>query len=192
MTAPSSSPEEVTQLLVAWSNGNQTALEKLMPLVYEELHRLAHHYMRREHPGHTLQTTDLVNEAYFRLVDQKQVHWQNRAHFFAISAQLMRRILIDHARSHQYVKRGGGAHKVSLGEVAVVAQEQAADLLALDDALRNLAAIDKRKGRIVELRFFGGLSVEETAEALKISPRTVMREWSMAKAWLYKAVTSDE
>ena len=192
MTTPSSLPEEVTQLLLDWSNGNQAALEKLMPLVYEELRRLAHHYMRREHPGHTLQTTALVNEAYFRLVDQKQMRWQNRAHFFAISAQLMRRILIDHARSHQSAKRGGGAHKVSLNEVAVVAQEQAADLIALDDALRSLTAIDERKGRIVELRFFGGLSVEETAEALKISPRSVMREWSMAKAWLYKEVKSDE
>jgi RNA polymerase sigma factor (TIGR02999 family) len=191
MTTRSSSPEEVTQLLVAWGNGNKAALEKLMPLVYDELRRLAHHYMRREHPGHTLQTTALVNEAYFRLVDQKHVHWQNRAHFFAISAQLMRRILIDHARSHQFVKRGGGAHKVSLDEVAVVAQEQAADLLALDDALRSLAAIDERKGRIVELRFFGGLSAEETAEALKISPRTVMREWSMAKAWLYRAISNE-
>jgi RNA polymerase sigma factor (TIGR02999 family) len=191
MTTRSSSPEEVTQLLVAWGNGNKAALEKLMPLVYDELRRLAHHYMRREHPGHTLQTTALVNEAYFRLVDQKHVHWQNRAHFFAISAQLMRRILIDHARSHQFVKRGGGAHKVSLDDVAVVAQEQAADLLALDDALRSLAAIDERKGRIVELRFFGGLSAEETAEALKISPRTVMREWSMAKAWLYRAISNE-
>jgi len=191
MTTRSSSPEEVTQLLVAWGNGNKAALERLMPLVYDELRRLAHHYMRREHPGHTLQTTALVNEAYFRLVDQKHVHWQNRAHFFAISAQLMRRILIDHARSHQFVKRGGGAHKVSLDEVAVVAQEQAADLLALDDALRSLAAIDERKGRIVELRFFGGLSAEETAEALKISPRTVMREWSMAKAWLYRAISNE-
>jgi RNA polymerase sigma factor (TIGR02999 family) len=188
MTAPSSSPEEVTQLLVAWGNGNKAALEKLMPLVYEELRRLAHHYMRREHPGHTLQTTALVNEAYFRLIDQKHVHWQNRAHFFAISAQLMRRILIDHARSHQYAKRGGGAHKVLLDEVAVLAQEQAEDLVALDEALRSLAAIDERKGKIVELRFFGGLSAEETAEALKISPRTVMREWSMAKAWLYRAM----
>src|SRR4051812_30152947 len=148
MTTPSSPPDEVTQLLVAWGNGNQAALEKLMPLVYEELRRLAHHYMRREHPGHTLQTTALVNEAYFRLVDQTHMHWQNRAHFFAISAQLMRRILVDHARSHQSAKRGGGAHKVSLGEVAVVAQEQAADLIALDDALNSLAAIDERKGKI--------------------------------------------
>lgn len=162
-----------------------------MPLVYKELHRLAHQHMRREHLGHTLQTTALVNEVYFRLVDQKHVHWENRAHFFAISAQLRRRILVDHARSHQYAKRGGGAHKVSLDEVAVVAQEQAADLIALDDALLSLAAIDERKSRIVELRFFGGLSVEETATALEISVRTVMREWSMAKAWLYRAINNE-
>jgi RNA polymerase sigma factor (TIGR02999 family) len=189
MTTPS--PDEVTQLLVAWGNGNQAALEQLMPLVYEELHRLARHYMRREHPGHTLQTTALVNEAYCRLVDQKRMRWQNRAHFFAISAQLMRRILVDHARSHQYAKRGGDAHTVSLDEGAVVAQEQAADLIALDDALRSLAGIDERKSRIVELRFFGGLNVEETAEALKLSPRTVMREWSMAKAWLYRTISHE-
>ncbi|HEY6120779.1 MAG TPA: sigma-70 family RNA polymerase sigma factor [Pyrinomonadaceae bacterium] len=191
MTTPSSSTEGVTQLLIAWSDGNQAALDKLMPLVYEELRRLAHNYMRRENPGHTLQTTALVNEAYFRLVDQKRVHWRNRSHFFAISAQLMRRILVDHARSHQYVKRGGGAHKVSLDEVAVVAQGQAAQLIALDDALVELAAIDERKSNIVELRFFGGLNVEETAEALKISPRTVMREWSMAKAWLYRTINHE-
>ena len=162
-----------------------------MPLVYEELRKLAHQHMRREHPGHTLQTTALVNEAYFRLVGQKQVRWQNRAHFFAISAQLMRRILVDHARGRQYAKRGGGAQKVSLDGVAVVAQEQAADLLALDEALRSLAAVDERKCRIVELRYFGGLGVEETAEALKLSPRTVMREWSMAKAWLYRALSHE-
>jgi RNA polymerase sigma factor (TIGR02999 family) len=188
MTTPSASPEEVTRLLLAWGNGNQTALEKLMPLVYEELRRLAHQYMRRERPGHTLQTTALVNEVYFRLVDQKHAHWQNRAHFFAISAQLMRRILVDHARSHQYAKRGGSVHKVSLDVGALVAQEQASDLIALDDALLSLAAIDERKSRIVELRFFGGLSVEETAEALKTSTRTVMREWSLAKAWLYRRI----
>jgi RNA polymerase sigma factor (TIGR02999 family) len=162
-----------------------------MPLVYEELRRLAHQYMRREHPGHTLQTTALVNEVYFRLIDQKRMHWQNRAQFFAIAAQLMRRILVDHARSHQYAKRGGGAHKVSLDEGALVAEEQAADLIALDDALLSLASIDERKSRIVELRFFGGLSVEETAETLKTSSRTVMREWSMAKAWLYQTINHD-
>jgi RNA polymerase sigma factor (TIGR02999 family) len=191
MTTPSASPEDVTQLLLAWGNGNQDALEKLMPLVYEELRRLAHHYMRRERPGHTLQTTALVNEVYFRLVDQKHVHLQNRAHFFAISAQLMRRILVDHARSHQSAKRGGGAHQVSLDEGALLAQEQAADLIALDDALLRLEALDQRKSRIVELRFFGGLSVDETAAALKTSPRTVMREWSMAKAWLYRTINHE-
>ena len=187
----STSQEEVTQLLLAWGDGDQSALEKLMPLVYEELRRLAHQYMRREHPGHTLQTTALVNEVYFRLIDQKRMHWQNRAQFFAIAAQLMRRILVDHARSHQYAKRGGGAHKVSLDEGALVAEEQAADLIALDDALLSLASIDERKSRIVELRFFGGLSVEETAETLKTSSRTVMREWSMAKAWLYQTINHD-
>ncbi len=191
MTTPSPPQEEVTELLVAWGNGNQEALDKLMPLVYEELRRLAHRYMGRENPGHTLQTTALVNEAYFRLVDQKHVHWQNRAHFFAISAQLMRRILIDHARSHRYAKRGGGAPRVSLDEGAVVVQEQAADLIALDDALKSLATIDERKSTIVELRFFGGLNVEETAEALKISTRTVMREWSLAKAWLYRTISNE-
>src|SRR3954447_8646621 len=190
-TSISPSQEEVTQLLLAWSNGNEAALEKLMPLVYEELRRLAHQYMRRERPGHTLQTTALVNEVYFRLIDQKRMHWQNRAHFLAIAAQLMRRVLVDHARSHQYAKRGGGAHKVSLDEGAIVAEEQAADLIALDDALLSLAAIDERKSRIVELRFFGGLSVEETAETLKTSTRTVMREWSMAKAWLYRSISDD-
>jgi RNA polymerase sigma-70 factor (ECF subfamily) len=191
MTAPSPSPLEVTQLLVAWSEGNEAALEQLLPLVYEELRRLARHYMRREHPGHTLQTTALVNEAYVKLVDQKHVRWQNRAHFFAISAQLMRRILVDHARSHQYAKRGGGAQKVSLDTVAVVGNEKAAELVALDDALKSLAVIDERKSRIVEMRFFGGLNVEETAEALNTSSRTVMREWSVAKAWLYRELNHE-
>ena len=190
-TSTSPSQEEVTELLLAWGNGNEAALEKLMPLVYEELRRLAHQYMRRERPGHTLQTTALVNEVYFRLIDQKRMHLQSRAHFLAIAAQLMRRILVDHARSHQYAKRGGGAHKVSLDEGAIVAEEQAADLIALDDALLSLATIDERKSRIVELRFFGGLSVEETAETLKTSSRTVMREWSMAKAWLYHTINHD-
>src|SRR5256886_8841819 len=166
------STKEVTELLLDWSDGNQAALDRLTPLVYEELHRLAHQHMKRERryqQGHTMQTSALVNEAYLRLIDQRNVHWQNRAHFFSIASQLMRRILVDHARSHQYAKRGGGAHKVSLDEGALVAQEQAADLIALDDALLNLAAIDERKSRIVELRFFGGLSVEETAETLKTS-----------------------
>ena len=157
----------------------------LVPLVYEG-HRLARHYMRDERPGHTLQTTGLVNEAYMRLVDWKNVRWQNRAHFFGVAAQMMRRILVDFARARQYAKRGGEARQVSLAEAAVVSAERGEDLIALDDALENLTAIDARKGRIVELRFFGGLSVEETAEVLKISPRTVMREWSLAQAWLYR------
>jgi RNA polymerase sigma factor (TIGR02999 family) len=191
MTTPSPSKEDVTQLLVAWGNGNQAALDKLMPLVHEELRRLAHYYMRRERPGHTLQTSALVDEAYLRLIDQKNLHWQNRAHFFAISAQLMRRILVDHARSHHYAKRGGGAHKVSLGEAMMVSREPGPHLIALDEALTGLADIDPRKSEIVEMRFFGGLSVEETADALKLSPRTVMREWSMAKAWLYRTLSNE-
>ena len=178
------SPHEVTQLLVDWSNGNQAALDRLMPLVDRELHRLAHHYMRQEKPGHTLQTTALVNEAYLRLVDQRHVHWKSRAHFFALSAQLMRRILVDHARKRRYAKRGGDAQKISFDEAMAVSRERGADLIALDDALNRLAAIDPRKSKVVELRFFGGLSVKETAEALKVSPETVMRDWKLAKAWL--------
>src|SRR6184192_4715813 len=185
------SPEEVTQLLVAWGNGNQAALDKLMPLVYEELRRLAHHYMRREHPGHTLKTTALVNEAYLRLVDQKHVHWQNRAHFFALSAQLMRRILVDHARKRKYGKRGGDAQRVSFDEAVIVSRERGADLIALDDALEKLAAIDPRKSQIVELRFFGGLSVEETAEALSVSPSTIHRDFDLAKMWLYNSLNNE-
>src|SRR3989440_6576254 len=182
------SPQEVTRLLLDWSKGNQAALDKLMPLVDRELHRLAHHYMRNEKPGHTLQTTALVNEAYLRLVNQKHVHWKNRAHFFALSAQLMRRILVDHARKRNYAKRGGDAQQISFDEAMVVSRERGADLIALDDALDRLAAIDPRKSKVVELRFFGGLSVDETAEALQISAVTVMREWRMAKAWLYSSL----
>jgi RNA polymerase sigma-70 factor, ECF subfamily len=184
------SSNEVTQLLLAWSEGDQAALEKLIPLVHGELHRLARHHLRREHPGHTLQTTALVNEAYLRLVDWRNARWQSRAHFFGVSAQLMRHILVDHARRRQYLKRGGGVFKVSLEEAMVVAHGGGADLVALDDALKSLEQIDQRKSRIVELRFFGGLSVEETAEVLKISPRTVMREWGLAQAWLYRELTS--
>ena len=178
------SPQEVTGLLLAWSEGEQTAFEKLVPLVYAELRRVAHRYMGRERPGHSLQTTALVNEAYLRLIDARRVRWQNRAHFFAVSAQLMRRILVDFARSRQYLKRGGGAQKVSLDEGMVVSKEQDQDLVALDDALKALAAIDARKGQVVELRFFGGLSVAETAEVLKVSPDTVLRDWRLAKVWL--------
>jgi len=184
------SSHEVTQLLMDWGNGNQAAAEKLMPLVYEELHRLAHQYMNKEHPGHTLQTSALVNEAYLRLIDQKQVHWQNRAHFFGIAAQLMRRILVDYARSRRYQKRGGDARQVDLDEAMIVSQERAADVIALDDALKSLAEFDARKSQIVELRFFGGLSIEETAQVLEVSPRTVMRDWTLAKAWLRKVITS--
>jgi RNA polymerase sigma factor (TIGR02999 family) len=185
------SPHEVTQLLLAWSEGNRAALDQLMPLVERELHRLAHHYMRRENAGQTLQTTALVNEAYLRLIEQKHVHWKNRAHFFALSAQLMRRILVDLARKRRYAKRGGGAQQVSFDEALVVSRERGRDVIALDEALSRLAEIDPRKSQVVELRFFGGLSVEETAEALHISGVTVMREWSLAKAWLYHALNNE-
>ena len=189
------SPEEITQLLVAWGRGDQAALDQLVPLVYDELYRLARRYMNRERQGHTLQTTALVNEAYLRMVDLKRVRWQNRAHFFAISAQVMRRILVDFARSRHYQKRGGGAQQVTLDETLDVATEPSADLVALDDALTALAAVDPRKSQVVELRFFGGLSVEETAEVLNVSPDTVMRDWKMAKVWLLRemsSVTSDQ
>jgi RNA polymerase sigma factor (TIGR02999 family) len=185
------STHEVTQLLLDWSNGDPSALDHLTPLVEKELHRLAHYYMRRENAGHTLQTTALVNEAYLKLIDQKHVRWKNRAHFFALSGQLMRRILVDHARGRNYAKRGGGAQRITFDEALVVSAEKGNDLVALDDALTKLSAIDPRKGKVVELRFFGGLSVEETAEALKISAVTVMREWSMAKAWLYNSLNNE-
>jgi RNA polymerase sigma factor (TIGR02999 family) len=183
------SSQEVTELLLAWRDGNEAALEKLLPLVYDELHRLAARYMRRESPGHTLQTSALVNEAFIRLIDQQQVHWQNRAHFFGIAAQLMRRILLDHARGQARAKRGGGLHRVSFDEGAIVSEQCAAELIALDDALNALAAFDSRKSRIVELRFFGGLSNEEVAEVMEISLRTVEREWRKAKAWLHLAIS---
>jgi RNA polymerase sigma-70 factor (ECF subfamily) len=177
-------PHQVTTLLKEWSDGDETALEQLMPLVYDELHRLAHQHMRREKRGNVLQTSALINEAYLRLVDEPRVHWQNRAHFFGIAARLMRRILVDEARKRNSAKRGGGAIQVSLNEVTSVAQEQAANVVALDDALRSLEAIDSRQSEIVELRFFGGLSIEETAGVLKVSPGTVMRDWTFARAWL--------
>ena len=191
MNAPLPTTHEVTELLLAWSNGEKNALESLAPLVYKELHRLAHYYMSRERPDHTLQTSALVNEAYLRLVDQKRVQCQNRAHFFAISAQLMRQILINHAQSRRCLKRGRGARKVSLDEAIIVSEERSEDLLALDDALNELAKADPRKSKVVELRFFGGLSVEETAEALDVSPVTVMREWRLAKAWLYRELGNE-
>jgi len=178
------SPDEVTELLAAWSEGDRSALDKLLPLVERELHQLAHRYISREKPGHTLQTTALVNEAYIRLVNQKRARWQNRAHFFAIAAQIMRRILVNHARERAAGKRGGGARKVSLDEVAVLSEERAAEMVALDEALDRLGKLDERKSRVVELRYFGGLSVEETAELLGIHPDTVTREWGRARAFL--------
>jgi RNA polymerase sigma factor (TIGR02999 family) len=191
MDQPSPATHRVTQLLIDWSGGNQAALDELMPLVYDKLRRLARRYMRREASGHTLQTTGLVNEAYQRLVDQKHVRWQNRAHFFGIAAQLMRRILVDHARARQRVKRGGGALVVSLNEAGAIARESSTDLIALDDALARLAEVDGRKSRVVELRFFGGLSIKETAEVLQVSPGTVMHDWTLAKAWLYRALNNE-
>jgi RNA polymerase sigma-70 factor, ECF subfamily len=179
---------QVSRLLRAWGNGDRAALDRLTPIVYDELRRLARRYMRGERPGHSLQTTALVNEAYMRLVDYKGMQWQNRAHFFAVSAQLMRRILVEHARRHN-LKRGGSVQHVSLDETAIVGGERAADLAALDDALDALARLDARKAQVVELRFFGGLSVEETAEVLKVSSVTVMRDRSTAKAWLYRELT---
>jgi RNA polymerase sigma factor (TIGR02999 family) len=176
---------DISTLLRAWSDGDRNALEKLTPIVFDELHRLARRYMKRERPGHSLQTTALVNEAYMRLVDYKRMQWQNRAHFFAVSAQLMRRILVEHARRRN-LKRGGGVQHVSLDQAAVVGGERAADLVALDVAMDALARLDPRKVQVVEMRFFGGLSVEETAEVLKVSAVTVMRDWSTAKAWLYR------
>jgi len=184
--------KSITQLLVAWGDGDQAALDQLVPLVYGELRRLARSYLRGERQGHTLQTTALVNEAYLRLVEQKHVRWQNRAHFLAICAQLMRRILVDYARRRQYQKRGGGALQVTLAEAESAAFERAPDLVVLDEALRSLAEIDPRRAQVVELRFFGGLSIEETAEVLKVSPTTVERDWTIAKAWLHKTMTSDE
>jgi RNA polymerase sigma factor (TIGR02999 family) len=176
----------VTRLLLAWGEGDEAALEQLMPVVHDELRRLARRHMGHERPGHTLQATALVNEAYLRLIDVKQVQWQNRAHFFAMSSRLMRRILVDFARSRHYQKRGGGAQKVTFDEALVVSDERGGDLLALDDALVALAAVDPRKSQVVEMRFFGGLSVEETAEALHVSVDTVMRDWKMAKVWLLR------
>jgi RNA polymerase sigma factor (TIGR02999 family) len=180
------SREEVTGLLQAWSDGDQLALEKLMPLVYAELHRLAKRYMGHEQAGHSLQTSALVNEAYLRLVDAHGVRWQNRAHFFAVSAQIMRRILVDFARARQNLKRGGGALQVTLDEGLVVSPESGADLLALDEALEKLAALNPRQSKVVELRYFGGLKEEEVAEALNVSPRTIRHDWSVARAWLYR------
>jgi RNA polymerase sigma factor (TIGR02999 family) len=186
------SSEEVTHWLAAWSQGDKAALNHLLPLVYTELHRMAQRYMGGENLGHTLQTTALIHEAYLRLIDQNQSPWQNRAHFFGVAAQVMRHILVDYARARHNLKRGGNAEPVSLDEgAAVLSQEPAAELVALDEALEGLAAVDQRKSRVVELRYFGGLSVEETAEVLRVSPITVMRDWSLAKAWLYRALNKE-
>jgi RNA polymerase sigma factor (TIGR02999 family) len=186
------SAHEVTRLLQAWSEGDQSALDRLIPLVYQELHRLAHHYMVRERSGHTLQTTALLNEAYLRLVESAKTAWQGRTHFFAVSAQVMRRILVDWARSRQALKRGGVEQPLELEEALVVADAPGANLVGLDDALKALAALDPRKSEVVELRFFGGLSVEEVAEVLKISPETVMRDWKFSKSWLRRELSKEK
>ena len=183
-------PNEVTQLLINWGNGDKAALDDLIPLVNAELRRLARHYMARENPGHTLQTSALINEAYIRLIDQQNMPWQNRGHFFGVAAKVMRHILIDHARSHCYEKRGGGVRNVPLDDAMAVTEKSAQDLVALDDALKTLAALDPRKSEIIELRFFGGLSIAETAEVLNISPITVTREWRSAKAWLRREMSN--
>ncbi len=184
-------PGAVTELLLAWSGGDTGALERLMPLVEAELHRLARAYMGRERREHTLQATALVNEAFLRLTDAQRVRWQDRAHFLGIAARLMRRVLVDHARSRAYRKRGGGAHRVTLHEALVVSPDPACDVLALDRALEALAAVDLRKSKIIELRFFGGLSVEETAEVLGVSPDTVKRDWRLAKLWLRRELEGE-
>ena len=182
-------PNEITEQLIAWSQGDAAALDKLIPAVYQELRRMADHYLRSEDPSHSLQPTALVHEAYLRLIDQTKVEWQSRAHFFGVAAQMMRRILIDHAKTKHRLKRGGTAIKVSLDENVNFSQERAAELIALDDALQALAHIDERKSKIVELRYFGGLTVEETAQVLGVSDKTVMRDWNLAKAWLYQELT---
>lgn len=182
---------ELTELLIDWGRGDKEALERLMPFVYQELHRIARLHLRRERANHTLQTTALVHEAYLRLIDQTKIEWQNRAHFFAIAAQMMRRIMVDYARKRAYEKRGGDAVRVSLQEAEFIADEKRApDVVALDEALKELEKLDKRKASVVELRFFGGLSVEETAEVLQVSVGTIIRDWNFAKAWLYERITN--
>ena len=185
-------PKEVTQLLQQTARGDREALDQLLPLVYKELRQIADRYLKRERADHTLQATALVHEAYLRLVDQRETEWQNRAHFFGVAAQMMRRILVDYARASQTAKRGSGSVKVSLDDVLEISEEQMGSMLALDEALSALEQLDPQKSRIVELRFFGGLSIEETAEALGIGTATVIRQWRMAKAWLYKEVTGEK
>jgi RNA polymerase sigma factor (TIGR02999 family) len=186
---PTHSPQQITRLLVAWGDGDESALEELTPLVHAELRRLAHRYLGGERTGHTLQTTALVNEAYLRLIDWKSVRWQNRAHFFGVSAQLMRRILVDFARARGNAKRGGRSPRVALDEAAAVSDDRGAEIVALDEALRAMAELYPRQSKVVELRFFGGLTVEEAAEVLKVSPATVERDWSFARAWLHRELT---
>lgn len=182
--------KDVTRLLEAWSDGKPEAIDELMPLVYEELKRMAKKYMNSQPSGHTLQTTALIHEAYLKLADQREKRWQNRTHFFAVAAQAMRHILVDHARSHQTQKRGGKTQLISLEDAAVISNERADEIVALDESLNNLFALDERKGRVVELRYFGGLSVEETAEILSISQETVMRDWRFAKTWLLRELSN--
>src|SRR6266542_1794233 len=184
--AMEAAPDGVTQLLINWRNGDKAALDQLTPLVYEELRRLARGFMRKERSNHTLQTSALINEAYLKLADQDETNWQNRAHFFAVAAQIMRHILVDHARSYGYEKRGAGAQRVGLDDAKVFSEERAGELVALDEALRDHATGDPRKSRLVELRFFGGLNIDETAEVMELSPTTVQREWRAAKAWLQR------
>ncbi len=183
-----SDAHSVTKLLEQWNSGDREALDELMPLIYEELRKMAKRYMNQQNPGHTLQTTALIHEAYLRMVKQKEKHFENRAHFFGVAAQAMRHILVDYARARQTARRGGGARPISLEEAALVTQERAAELVAFDDALKELEKLSKRQSRVVELRYFGGLSVEETAAVLEVSPDTVMRDWSMAKTWLHRAL----
>jgi RNA polymerase sigma factor (TIGR02999 family) len=192
LMTPASPQQQVTQLLCQWRSGDPNALEKLIPLVQPELQRLAHHYMSRERPGHTLQTTALLDDAYLQLAGKSHVQWENRAHFFAVAAQLMRRIMVDHARQRQTLKRGGGAIRVTLDECAAVTQTRAAELLALDEALEKLAAADQRKARVVEMRYFGGLTMEEIADVLKIHINTVTRDWTAARAWLFAALSGED
>lgn len=187
-----SATTRVTELLIAWSDGDEAAFERLLPLVYDELRRLARGYLRAERGGHTLQTTAIVHEAYLRLVDRRQVKWQNRAHFFAVAAQAMRRLLVDHARTKRRVKRGGNdRQQVSLDEAMYLTNEKSGELILLDEALSRLQTIEPRQSRVVELRYFGGLTNEEVAEILKISANTVMRDWSLARAWLYREMKSE-
>lgn len=185
-------PNEITERLIAWGAGDRVAFDQLLPVVYQELRRMAGNYLRQENPGHTLQPTALVHEAWLRLIDQERVDWRNRAQFFGVAAQMMRRILVDHAKARHREKRGGDAVKLSLDDMVNLSRERAAELLALDDALDELTGVDERKSRVVELRYFGGFSVEETAQILGVSPETVMRDWKLAKAWLYQQIRREE